>query len=200
MATATTRADDRAAATEAMLARTRAAVTGEPDRAKLDTARQALAELAERAELWGDEDFAAPEDGEQQARYLIAQDDPAGLSLYLNVMRPGKKIPPHDHTVWACVAAVEGIEHNALWDRLDDGSVPGKADVRQREVVALGAPESRSIALMPNDIHSVEIRGDSIIRHLHMYGRPLETLSERTAYDPEAGTCKIMSVGVQTRR
>lgn len=191
---------ERSEAVKAMLAETRVAMTGTPDREKLNTARTSLQQLAARPELWTEKDFPAPEDGEQQARYIIAQDDPEGLTLYLNVMRPGKKIPPHNHTTWACVAAVEGIEYNALWDRLDDGSEPGRADIRERKIMALGAADSPSIALMPNDIHSVEIRGDAIIRHLHMYGRPLETLTERTAYDPEKGTCKIMSVGVKTRR
>ena len=200
MTSAAKHATERAEAVERTLARTRTAVNGQPDREKLDIARQALAELASQRALWGDEDFAAPAEGEQQARYLIAQDDPQGLSLYLNVMRPGKKIPPHDHTTWACVAAVEGIEYNTVWDRLDDGTQPGKADIREREVIALGSDDAPSIALMPSDIHSVEIKGDDIIRHLHMYGRPLETLTERTAYDPEASTCKIMSVGVKTRR
>ncbi|MGD1877074.1 MAG: cysteine dioxygenase [Kiloniellaceae bacterium] len=190
----------RSEAVEATLTKVRAVLTGEPNREKLDVARAALAELAGQAALWSEADFPPPDEEERQTRYLIAQDSPEGLTLYLNVMRPGKKIPPHDHTTWACVAAVDGVEHNTLWTRLDDGSQPGKAAVEAQKVVELGADATRSIALMPDDIHSVEIKGDRIIRHLHMYGRPLESLSERTAYDPEAGTCWIMPVGVKTRR
>lgn len=195
-----TQAGARDAAVGAALSATRSAVAGGVTRETLDIARKALDALASDTSLWTEEDYPAPQDGETQARYMIAQDDPEGLTLYLNVMRPGKKIPPHDHTTWACVAGVEGIEHNGIWDRLDDGSVAGKAQLRQRDLVALGSAETRSIALMPDDIHSVEIRGEDIIRHLHMYGRPLETLSNRTVYDPDAGTCRPMTVGVTTRR
>lgn len=195
-----TQAEPRDAAVEATLSTTRDALAGGVNREALDVARAALNSLAAEVTLWTEQDYPAPQDGETQARYLIAQDSPEGLSLYLNVMRPGKKIPPHDHTTWACVAGVEGIEHNGIWDRLDDRSVTGIAQLRQRTLVALGSPETRSIALMPDDIHSVEIRGSDIIRHLHMYGRPLETLKNRTVYDPDAGTCRPMFVGVTTRR
>jgi len=191
-------AQERAAAARELIAWTRAEIdAGEFDRAVLNQIRQRVQDLAARRDLWSEADFAPPEGEERQARYLIGQENPDGITLYLNVMRPGKKIPPHDHTTWACVAAVEGSEINTLFDRLDDGTQDGYAKLAAVQEIDL-APGS-SVALMPDDIHSVEIRGEQIIRHLHFYGRPLETLTARKAFDLDHDSYKIMSVGVKTR-
>ncbi len=177
----------------------KAVLAGKPlGRDTLATILARLEVLATIRHLWSETNYSSPEEDELQARYLISEEPDRSFAMYLNIMRPGKRIPPHNHTTWACVAAVEGCEHNYVYERLDDGSISSFARIRETSLVRV--EPGRGIALMPNDIHSVEIKGDRVIRHLHFYGRALETLNERLTFDMDAQTCKPYTLAVRTRR
>ena len=167
-------------------------------REKLDNVLQRLIELASHKDWWSNDEYAEPEGNELQSRYFVHQDPDNTYALYLNVMKPGKQIYPHNHTTWACIAAVEGTENNYLYERLDDRSQPGVAtlSLTGEKLVSPGD----GVALLADDIHAVQILGQGAIRHLHMYGLALENLTERIAFDTDNNTCKRMSVGVKTQR
>ena len=166
-------------------------------REALDKIAEKVKELAARTELWSSDFYAPPGEFERQSRYLISEDDDNRFALYLNVLKAGQKSPPHNHTTWACVAGVAGEEHNYLYDRIDGGTEAGPAELKQTEHVVCKA--GSSVTLMPDDIHHIEVvEGEA--RQLHMYGRGLETLNERLAYNLEKGTAHAMDIGVKTKR
>ena len=129
-------------------------------RSSVERIRTALLELAMQREFWNETDYPAPAGDERQNRFLIGQGE-SGVSLYLNVLCPGKRIPPHNHTTWACIAGVEGVEENTFFDRVDDGSVPGRAEITTREVVVVGP--GAGIAMLGEGIHPSSIENAGVL-------------------------------------
>ena len=155
-------------------------------RASLSDMREVLYQLAECRELFPREDFPPPTDGSMNIRYRLSKDE-QGPALYMNSIAPGKRTEPHNHTTWAVVVSVAGDELNRFYKRIDGGSGPGKSRLEfSHEVIVT---PGFGVAMLPDDIHSIAVEGDQATLHLHMYGCPLETLTERLGYDLEAETC-----------
>lgn len=155
-------------------------------REALEDIKAAMIGLAKRAELFPRAVFAPPGGAPRDRLYRISEDPDHRFALYLNSAKPGTETPPHDHTTWAVIAGVEGEEHQKIYQRTDDGATAGEGTVElAREfTITPGA----AIAFMPDDIHSIHVLGDQSIMHLHMYGKALEEMTDRVAYDREAGT------------
>lgn len=195
----TTLAERRPQAVEQTIEDVKAIIAkGGVTRASIGRVLASLQTLAARRDLWTTPEFAPPGETDRQNRYLIHEEPDRSYALYLNVMRPGKRIAPHNHTSWTCIAAVEGAEHNYVYRRLDDGSKPGHAHIEEDHTVVV--EPGTGIALMPDEIHSVEIKGGTVIRHLHLYGMALETQNDRWEFDPAKQACFRKELGVATRR
>lgn len=167
-------------------------------RENLERVSRALVALAGNTQYWSAKDFPPPSTTEHQARYALHEEPDGAYALYLNVMTRGKQSKPHDHTTWACIAGVAGVETNFLYERLDGGAGEGHARLAQTGIVDIGP--GIGLALMPPDIHSISVSGKEEVRHLHFYGRAVELLKDRLEYDLAENSCRKRSVGVKTLR
>ena len=152
----------------------------------LEQVKERLIKLARRPGLFTVEDFPPPADGDRI--YLMSEQDDHSYALYVVSGSKGKLTPPHDHTTWAVIVGIEGEEHNRIYERTDDGSVAGKAELKLAREFTV-AP-GNGLALMPDDIHSIAMEQDGTSLFIHMYGLSLDHLPGRVSYDLEAGTCQ----------
>ncbi len=111
--------------------------------------------VAKRKELFPLTDFQS--EGEAPGRrpmQLLHHDDDGQFALYMSTSISDQKPPPHNHATWAVIVGIQGEERNWLFERTDDGSVPGQGTVRvvDEQVAAPGT----GVALMPEDIHSIQ--------------------------------------------
>lgn len=164
----------------------RAAVAGAPDPAgRVVPLMRALA---------ADRSWLRPEfydvDPEQGFGIVVlheeADDHPAGGFLVETICwGTGRGVAPHDHRTWGVVIGLDGEEVNVDWRRLDDGRVPGRAQLEKAAETVVGPGVVKTLA--PADIHSVRNDGDRPSLSLHVYGRSLARL-DRSEFNPVAGT------------
>ncbi|MCG5240616.1 hypothetical protein [Azospirillum doebereinerae] len=119
------------------------------DTAKLTAALQApFAALVARPDL---REAGVPRTGNHVAnsQYLYYDGD---LSILLFELPKGKPIPVHDHGNWESMAIYRGRVQHTVYERRDDGSVEGFADLTVIEDRVLEPGDSAVIA-PPADIH-----------------------------------------------
>lgn len=156
----------------------------------LDAIKGLLVELAGRRELFPPGDFPVNAEDGTGVIYRLAEDPDHRFALYATAGAPGKSVPPHNHTTWAVIVGVHGDEHNVFYERVDDGSVPGRGEVRPSGEFTV--THGTGVTLMPDDIHSFHVTGDKPTVHLHMYGLALEQLHQRIMFDTAEGTYKVV--------
>ncbi|TWC35691.1 putative metal-dependent enzyme (double-stranded beta helix superfamily) [Pseudomonas sp. SJZ079] len=94
----------------------------------------------------------------------------------------GRGVNAHDHGTWAVVVGVDGREKNIHWQRVDDGTQAGYAELRKvrEETLAEG-----DVLTMPTGaIHSVLNETANTTLSFHVYGRHLNHTG-RSQFDPE---------------
>ena len=117
--------------------------------------------------------------------YLLHEEPDHALAVLAVSWLPRRGAPPHDHGTWGVVAAVEGSEKNEFFERIDDRSRRGHAELRKcGETVCAPC----DVVAMPRDvIHSVSNVTDAVAISLHIYGRHIN-YTGRSQYDLDAKT------------
>lgn len=81
----------------------------------------------------------------------------------------------HNHTVFACIAQLSGLEENTVYEREDRGL---------REVRRMTGTVGTVVNLPADAIHSIENPGEEAASALHLYGGDLAGLAdERSLWD-----------------
>lgn len=120
--------------------------------------------------------------------WLIFEESDHSLAINLVAWEPGREIISHDHKTWSVVGCVVGVEQNYLWNRVDDGTKEGYAEIK-KENKAITCFPGDIIAFNSNDIHSVVNVSDSVAISLHIYGRNLN-YTNRLQYNPLTKTAE----------
>jgi predicted metal-dependent enzyme (double-stranded beta helix superfamily) len=126
---------------------------------------------------------AGPEQG--FGLHLLHEESDHTLAVFAMSWLPKRGTPPHNHRTWAVVAGVDGPEKNTFWERTDDGSRAGYAELRfvSETVCALGDV----VAMLPDDIHAVINETDRVTLSLHVYGKHIN-YTGRSQFDPNKKT------------
>ena len=122
-----------------------------------------------------------PTDRNRAGIHTLHEEPDHSLAIFVVTWLPGDETPPHDHGTWAVIAGLEGHETNHWWRRLDDGSIPGFANVERSGRQRVGAG---TMVSMPGDaIHSLHNdSGDKSVT-LHLYGVNVD-FTNRCKFDP----------------
>lgn len=117
--------------------------------------------------------------------HLLHEEPDHTLAIFAVSWLPGRGIPPHDHGTWALVAGVDGPEMNGFFERIDDRSRPGHAQLKEVDEKVFG--EGEDVAMPTGGIHPVRNEIDKVTLSLHIYGKHIN-FTGRSQFDPEKRT------------
>ena len=140
-----------------------------------------IARLVQRQDLL---DIGLPRPGNNvDESWYLYYDGELSAVLFKVPMAPS--VQPHDHGVWETLLVYRGALQHTLYERTDDGRVPGRAVLREHESRTLRQGDCAVVA-PPRDIHGFHAVTDgtygiTISRGLYN--------PERLYFDVQAQTC-----------
>jgi predicted metal-dependent enzyme (double-stranded beta helix superfamily) len=163
------------------------AIEGNPERAAALV--PAFAKLL-AAEGWLPDTCARPDEnsgmGGGIAQYALYRAEDGSLCLFSLVVPAGAATPVHDHLAWGLVGIYRGRQDETVYQRLDDGRDPSRADLRIAERRTLGPGEFYTLLPPADDIHYVETVSDTASISIHLLANDTACIW-RHRFDPASG-------------
>ena len=152
----------------------------DPDKMRIAIG-EPIRRLVQRDDLIG---LGLPRPGNNVAEsYYLYYDGELSVVLFKVPTEPA--VQPHDHGVWETLFVYRGALRHTVYERMDDGHVPGRAVLREHDSATLN-PGDYAIVAPPRDIHGFraltdDTYGITVSRGLYN--------PERLYFDVEAQTC-----------
>lgn len=143
-----------------------------------------LEKLARQTDLFPLESFNV-RPGKSGGIYELYVAPDRSLSLYASAGASGKYQPPHDHTTWAVIAGIRGIERNQFFECLTRNDADNTGTIKFVRAKDVGP--GQSVTLSADDFHTIAVEDGGDALHLHLYGDALDTLVGRIGFSSETG-------------
>jgi predicted metal-dependent enzyme (double-stranded beta helix superfamily) len=117
--------------------------------------------------------------------YLLHEEHDHALAVFAVSWLSNRGTPPHDHGTWGLVAGADGAETNTFFERVDDRSRPGYAELKKIGEKILDVGDV--VAMPTGTIHSVWNETDKVTVSLHVYGKHIN-FTGRSQFDVKART------------
>jgi predicted metal-dependent enzyme (double-stranded beta helix superfamily) len=135
---------------------------------------------------WLHSDHRIPVPG-KFAQYAIYRAADGSLSIMAMVVPPGVATPVHDHRAWGLVGVYQGQQREKVYRRLDDGSHPQFADLRQVAENILKPGDITTLVPPEGDIHMIETISAEPSISIHVLGNDIGCV-HRHRYDVDHKT------------
>lgn len=120
------------------------------------------------------------------AQYALYRAENGSLCLFSLVVPAGAATPVHDHLAWGIVGIYRGRQDETVYQRLDDGRDPVRADLEIAKRRTLGPGEFYTLLPPADDIHYVQTVSETASISIHLLANDTACIW-RHRFDPASG-------------
>jgi predicted metal-dependent enzyme (double-stranded beta helix superfamily) len=164
---------------------------------RVEALRPAFSRLL-AADGWLPDRFAQPDHtsamGGGIGQYALYRAEDGSLCLFSLVVPAGASTPVHDHLAWGLVGVYRGAQQDTTYQRLDNGSDPGRAELRVAGQQMVGRGDFYTLLPPEGDIHYVNTVSDTPSVSIHLLANDTACVW-RHKFDPDAGTVTAFRSG-----